>query len=241
MAAAQSADAAGPDARGPADTAAEPGEGPDRHPHRPAAGGAAAAAQAAAQAKLAAAQQAAQQAADGRAAAARPAAARRWRRRRRRHRERPPAAPLGGRRRRTRRWRRPRPSSACPTSGAARRRASASTARASPPGPGARPGCRSPTTRGPRWPTARRCRSRTSSPVTCSSTVPAGATHVAMYVGGGAMIEAPYTGASVWITATGAAVRRRRPAVRRRRPGPSADEPTAAAVRTAGADTGRAA
>jgi len=27
-----------------------------------------------------------------------------------------------------------------------------------------------------------------------------GSQHVAMYVGGGEMIEAPYTGASVWVT-----------------------------------------
>jgi cell wall-associated NlpC family hydrolase len=30
---------------------------------------------------------------------------------------------------------------------------------------------------------------------------PGGSEHVAMYVGGGSMIEAPYTGAVVWITA----------------------------------------
>lgn len=30
---------------------------------------------------------------------------------------------------------------------------------------------------------------------------PGGSTHVAMYIGGGAMIEAPYTGAYVWVTA----------------------------------------
>jgi cell wall-associated NlpC family hydrolase len=29
---------------------------------------------------------------------------------------------------------------------------------------------------------------------------PGGSDHVAMYVGGGSMIEAPYTGANVWIT-----------------------------------------
>ena len=29
---------------------------------------------------------------------------------------------------------------------------------------------------------------------------PGGDEHVAMYVGGGSMIEAPYTGANVWIT-----------------------------------------
>ena len=29
---------------------------------------------------------------------------------------------------------------------------------------------------------------------------PGGSEHVAMYVGGGSMIEAPYTGAAVWIT-----------------------------------------
>ena len=36
--------------------------------------------------------------------------------------------------------------------------------------------------------------------MTSSSTVPAASQHVAMYVGPGTMIEAPYTGASVWVT-----------------------------------------
>ena len=46
----------------------------------------------------------------------------------------------------------------------------ASTARASPPGPGARSAYLCPTTRAPRWPTRRPCRSVTSNPATSSST-----------------------------------------------------------------------
>ena len=160
----------GPVARGPADTGAQPGEGTDRHPHRPAAegrggsrrGGGPGQAGGGPGGRPGQAQAQAQ---------ARPSGSPPQRRPR-------PGGPAGGRslhrpRRAVperRRWPRPRARSASPTSGVASRRAAGSTARASPPGPGDRPVCRFPTTRGPRCPTAPRCRSRTSSPVTSSST-----------------------------------------------------------------------
>ena len=67
----------------------------------------------------------------------------------------------------------------------------------------------------PRWPTPRRYRVTDLQPGDLLFYGPGGAEHVAMYVGGGSMIEAPYTGASVWITGRSgsAPLRRRRPAV----------------------------
>ncbi len=159
-------------------------------------------AEAAAAAKAAAERQQAAAAAAAAAAAtpprrARAAAPSAWPGSARRHRLPPPrAARAPCRRRRAR--------SASPTSGAASPPRAppipGSTAPVSPPGRGARSGSACRTTRGPRWPTRTPVPISDLQPGDLLFYGPGGSDHVAMYVGGGQMIEAPYTGASVWIT-----------------------------------------
>ncbi len=103
----------------------------------------------------------------------------------------PPVPPGRSRPRRAR--------SASPTCGVGTLRP-ASTARVSSSGRTPRWGSASPTSPAPSSTTPPTYRWPTSNPVTFSSTVPEATSTWPCTSGGGSMIEAPYTGASVWIT-----------------------------------------
>ena len=77
---------------------------------------------------------------------------------------------------------------------------SASTARAWSSGPTPRSGIGLPRTSGAQYDATTHIPLADIEPGDLLFYGPGGSEHVAMYVGGGSMIEAPYTGASVWIT-----------------------------------------